>query len=413
MLVELAPALPDCKAIDGVGGWVRDALLGLQPGQCPDLDVRVATDDIGALARGLVERFGGEARVTPDFPTARWTAPGGGRSLDLSAFRAEDYPRPGANPVVRRGTGSEDLARRDFSVNAMAYRLWPPQQPALIDPHGGRADLEARRLRILHPGAFADDPSRVIRAARYASRLGFTLDAGSRAALDTLLVPGSPPGRIGRTGSRIRSEWARLLMEPSPAAALRCLADWHAGVLIGLPSIEPEDPAVLRLTAALEGDLEPIARDPLQVLALLGGPSGCEAIIEWFEFSPEDAACLRRLAAARGRWGQDLAVVGLGDHPRLDRLGLDEQVSRIPLECRDQLRLGDADLDAALRTWEREVRALAPLLTGDDLLAAGWVPGPELGEALRQTRRAQLRGELTSRDHALDRLARGRADREA
>ena len=83
-----------------------------------------------------------------------------GHELDLAGARSETYPHPGALPVVRAGAQLEqDLARRDFTVNAMAIPLHG--DPELIDPYGGEADLASKRLRVLHNRSFVDDPTDV------------------------------------------------------------------------------------------------------------------------------------------------------------------------------------------------------------------------------------------------------------
>jgi tRNA nucleotidyltransferase/poly(A) polymerase len=399
MLREVAAGSRRCEAIDLVGGWVRDRLLGLPSNASPDIDVRVATDDLPELVAALLERFGGDARITPDFPTARWQGSEAGLVVDLAAFRAEDYPRPGANPTVRPGSSAEDLARRDFTVNAIAYRIWPESECGLIDPHSGIADTEARCLRLLHPGSFAEDPTRVLRAARYAARLGFALDSSGRTALAEL-VSGAA---ISRTGSRLRSEWARLVAEPAAVPAIRGLLDWSAGALIGLPALRADDRSLLRLSECLaEDELADLASDPLRVLALLGGPASCDAVVDWFELPEEQGVRLGQLAEVMGRW----AV-----RPVSCLRQLDDQVRGIPADCRAQLRLADPDQDRLLRRWQQEVSGLAPLITGSDLLAQGWEAGPKVGEVLAALRAAQLEGSLTSRAAALDKAAAWRADR--
>ena len=104
-----------------------------------------------------------------------------GREIDVAQTRAESYPRPGALPEVRPATIDEDLARRDFTVNAMAYPL--AEDGELLDPHGGLDDLRAGLLRVLHERSFIDDPTRALRAARYAARFGFELDKATASLL--------------------------------------------------------------------------------------------------------------------------------------------------------------------------------------------------------------------------------------
>ena len=98
-----------------------------------------------------------------------------GLSIDLARARAEIYPAPGLNPLVEPDSLEKDLARRDFTVNAMAVVLQPDGRRLLLDPHGGQEHLVKRQLAFLHEGSVKDDPTRVIRAARYGARLGFSL----------------------------------------------------------------------------------------------------------------------------------------------------------------------------------------------------------------------------------------------
>ena len=182
-----------------VGGAVRDLLLGRDR---TDLDIAVEGD-----AAAVGRRLGGEVRTHERFATA--TVHTAGLELDLATSRSESYPEPGALPEIQPATLSEDLARRDFTLNAMAVPL--AGDPELIDPHGGLEDLERGALRVLHDGSFVDDPTRALRAARYAARYGFDLDAGHRAA---------PPGGRPRDGverpGRRRAPQARRGADSAP-----------------------------------------------------------------------------------------------------------------------------------------------------------------------------------------------------
>ena len=188
-----------------VGGAVRDLLLHRVHNDpwlgVPDLDLVVEDpDDPGdqavahRLARRLRQRLGAGVVLSSQEHRAygtveiqlRWEQ---ARVLiDLASARSESYPVPGENPLVRFGSLQEDLARRDFTINAMALVLGPCREadagmtftPAglgtcLLDPHGGQRDLHHRQLRFLHPGSVRDDPTRIVRGARYAGRMGFKL----------------------------------------------------------------------------------------------------------------------------------------------------------------------------------------------------------------------------------------------
>ncbi|MFS6826515.1 CCA tRNA nucleotidyltransferase [Cyanobium sp. ATX-6F1] len=158
--------------------------------------------------------------------------------LDLASARQESYPAPGENPVVRFAALADDLARRDFTINAMALELAPAAGGVvaleLLDPHGGQADLAARRLRLLHGSSLNDDPTRVLRAARYAARLGFELAPGSLEQLRRTLAawpwawrPGDPPELAPPAlGTRLRMELDLLLEREDWREALGCLQAW-------------------------------------------------------------------------------------------------------------------------------------------------------------------------------------------
>jgi len=152
------------------GGVVRDLWRG-DTAPARDLDV-VIEGDGPAVARALAHALGGTLVEHERFLTAS-VATAHGR-VDVVTARTERYERPGALPRVLPGSLAQDLRRRDFTVNAMAVEL-ASTTFGLLDPLGGVADLERGRLRILHPLSFVEDPTRMLRAARYAARLGFAL----------------------------------------------------------------------------------------------------------------------------------------------------------------------------------------------------------------------------------------------
>ncbi len=203
-----------------VGGAVRDASLGRTP---TDLDVALEgpASTTEKVVHGLAEEgFTCEARHAR-FGTATIRAASGTR-IDLATTREETYPVPGALPVVRCGAPIErDLARRDFSIHAMALALGPDgREEARLDPFDGAGDLSLRRIRLLHAGSLADDPTRVLRAARYAARLGFALDAGFIAAMQH----GVTSGAFGTiSGDRLRRALEEVLSEENRDVALELL----------------------------------------------------------------------------------------------------------------------------------------------------------------------------------------------
>ena len=153
-----------------VGGTVRDLVVGREPAD-PDI---VVVGSGHRLGKALAERTGGEVKATSQFGTASIMTPAG--AVDVAAARRETYREPGALPDVRASGMDDDLARRDFSVNAMAVSITPDTWGNLLDPQRGMSDCARRRLRVLHEHSFQDDPTRMLRAARFEVRLGFKLN---------------------------------------------------------------------------------------------------------------------------------------------------------------------------------------------------------------------------------------------
>ena len=204
-----------------VGGAVRDLLLRRDP-----VDVDVALEGSVRTAASVVSSLTREAGWSCEarherFGTATLRGPGGER-VDLAATREETYPHPGALPVVKAGVPiGRDLARRDFTVHAMAFRVGDAgiERP-LVDPFGGESDLELRSIRLLHEASLADDPTRVFRAARYAARLDFRLDPGFEAAMRR----GVDAGAFSRiSGDRLRRALHEVLSEDNRAVAVEIL----------------------------------------------------------------------------------------------------------------------------------------------------------------------------------------------
>jgi tRNA nucleotidyltransferase (CCA-adding enzyme) len=352
-----------------VGGAVRDALLGVAHG--PDVDLVVEGDAI-ALARAVGRALGGRVVAHERFRTARVDF-AHGRHLDVVTARRETYATPGALPDVVPGSLEDDLARRDFTVNAIAYVLCGEASGTLVDPHDGRADIGAERIRVIRPGAFPEDPSRVIRALRYAARLGFRMDAATEAEAREV----APTVTLER--SRVADEAARMLAE---ASALQAVA---MAAAIGVRWPDPD----------------PRRDDRLAALDTALGRPGAPAPPAWalrmgLAVRPEDAAdaalpVWARAVAAEVRDGLTLAPRLVGDaRPS----GVDTALRDVPPAAQVGALVGGAEVVAR---WWGEWRDCAPDVTGADLVAAGVAPGPSIGRALRAVRAAVLDGEVRGR----------------
>jgi tRNA nucleotidyltransferase (CCA-adding enzyme) len=328
-----------------VGGAVRDLLLGR--GRA-DIDLVVEGD-----AAALALRLGADVVSHERFATAKVNLDGHG--VDIATARTESYPHPGALPEVEPAAQIEaDLARRDFTINAMAIPL--RGEPDLIDPHGGKADLAAGLLRVLHPRSFVDDPTRALRAARYAARFGFELEPETET-----LLGGADLGTVST--DRRDAELLRLAGEVKAPRAFSLLAEW------GLVEL----------------------RD--------GGADLAGRVAELLQSSPwgEGVAHDRALfAAALGpRGGEEALAVARPERPS-EAVAL--AAGRDPIELVLARALGAEWLDRYVEEW----RAVALEIDGEALIAAGVPQGPAIGRGLEEALRRKLDGEITGRDEELE-----------
>ena len=188
-----------------VGGFVRDLLL-----KRPSLDIDIVVEgDAIQVANAMCERWNGTLDVHPQFGTATVTPadvllP----KVDFVTARSETYQGAGTLPTVARGTITDDLRRRDFSINALAIRLDTSAFGEIVDETGGLEDLQKGIVRVLHKQSYTDDPTRIFRAFRYAGRYGFCIPE-----TDTVLMQEALPVLAQLSGERIRNEIDRILLE--------------------------------------------------------------------------------------------------------------------------------------------------------------------------------------------------------
>jgi tRNA nucleotidyltransferase (CCA-adding enzyme) len=258
---------------------------------------------------------------------------------------------PAVEPAARV---EADLSRRDFTINAMAIPL--DRDPDLIDPHGGRADLAAGLLRVLHPGSFVDDPTRAPRAARYAARFGFELEPET----ETLLREAN---LSTVSADRREAELLRLAGEAEAPRAFALLAEWGL-----VDPREGGDQLVADLAELLQSS-------------------------PWSEFAPRDRALL---AAALGPSGGEGALAEARPGRPSEAVAL--AAGRDPVELALARALGAEWLDRYLAEW----RDVTLEIDGEALIAAGVPQGPAIGRGLDEALRRKLDGEVTGREQELD-----------
>ncbi len=326
-----------------VGGSVRDSLLGKEP-----LDLDIAVDGpVGPFAAGLDP----DAVLHERFDTAAISI--GDRRVDLARTRSEIYRKPGALPEVEPASIETDLSRRDFTINAIAVALDDPE--TLIDPLGGVEDLDRGVLRVIHPASFEDDPTRALRAARYAARLGFDIDHRSAdllAAVDLTTV--SP--------QRIRAELELISREPEAPEALRLASAWRL--------IQISDEELGLVTAAFD------------LLATESWAAFCSRadVVE---------AVLDQRYAGR--------MEDLNEYPGSPSRATSLAGRKDPTEL-ILARAGGAEW---LDSWVSEWRSVGLRISGDDLIAAGVPAGEAVGIGLEAAQRAALDEDLLDRDAQL------------
>lgn len=372
-----------------VGGPVRDHLLGAQ---IKDLDIAVA-GSAPSLAQKLADALGGRLTVHPRFRTATVWLPEARPSVDLVTARRESYERPGALPDVEPGTIADDLWRRDFTLNAMAIPIYG-DDAELVDPYGGRADLEAGVIRTLHGASFRDDPTRMFRAVRYEQRFGFRIDdatlADMRAALD-----GGAMATI--SGPRIGNELRRMISERAPLPALR-----RATELGLLAAIHPAMPAMEHWDRLEGWSSAPPGAQP----ADREWPASWAAALFWTLTQDQVASLALKnpMHTLRARY-VDMLKEGL---PMLEEDGLmpSEICSFLDYPRPEgsavyalTVALAFAGPVAAerIRRYLTEWQHLQPHLRGSDLLELGVPEGPAVGEALAALRKARLDGVTRTR----------------
>jgi len=387
-----------------VGGGVRDLLL-----ERDNLDIDLVVEgDATALAAAWSARTGDRVHTHDRFGTATVTVDREGLPprfrVDLATARTEFYEYPSALPTVEHSSLKKDLYRRDFTINALAVDLDPDHFGTLIDYFGGRRDIKDGQIRVLHTWSFVEDPTRALRAVRFATRYGFTIGAQT----ERLIQGAGRLGLYGRlSGKRLFTELAHLLAEPDPVAGIAALG--HLGVLAGVePALEDGAAALPRLQRAAEALAwhrlqfpdRPVRAWQVYLMAL-GGTLG-PGVRQRFRERLDAPGRFRRTWE---RWDDlpERAAAGLAGRGAPDSVRVDHLLKGAPAEVLVYL-MAATESEAVRRAVALYLTSLADLrtaLTGRDLKALGIAPGPVYREILEALREARIRGEVETRDDEL------------
>jgi tRNA nucleotidyltransferase (CCA-adding enzyme) len=377
-----APALMDhlteAVPVYLVGGAVRDLLLGGRP---LDLDLVVEGDPAPVIAA-----LGGDVRSHDRFGTS--TVSLDGFTYDLARSRRETYARPGALPDVSPAPLSEDLLRRDFTVNALAIALVGASAGGLETAPRALEDLRRHTLRVLHDASFVDDPTRALRLARYASRLEFEIEPHTRELLESALDAGAI---TTVSGSRIGAELRLLAREPDPVSALRCLGELGIAHAIHPALGLDDEPLARRALAMLPGD----GRRDLLALALAARqvpPPELAYLLHQLAFEASD----RHVIIAAATKSTTLAR-------ELERAQRPSEIAEAVADAGPELvaLAGALGPERAARAWLRELRHVGLEIGGNDLIEAGVREGPAIGVGLHAALSAKLDGRTSGREAEL------------
>ncbi|MEM6349150.1 MAG: CBS domain-containing protein [Cyanobacteria bacterium P01_D01_bin.14] len=408
-----------------VGGAVRDLLLSPTTGllQLQDIDLVVdgaqTLPETGAgiaLAEMIQQQDPQvEVQIHGQFQTAALVWPKGTElgplMVDIATARTEFYAYPAANPEVEASSIRQDLYRRDFTINAMAIALTPPQAGQLLDFFGGWVDLQQQHIRVLHANSFIEDPTRIFRAVRFATRLDFEIDSQTeqfiRYAVASgiyrdLQQSGLPHRRLPALQTRLKTELKYLLESAQWAVALQQLERLGA-----LSCVHPD----LSLTPELMAQLQRLGRwhqrfasdfaqrTPRWQLLLEGvltdlHESGA-VVAQRLELPTESQERLGQLTAVES---QLLATLPNIHQPSGLRAALNPHSPLLLwlIAVRHPRVLGTQIWRYLLR-----LRTVSSPLDGHDLKQLGYSPGPEFKQMLTTLTAAALDGQVTDRASAV------------
>lgn len=344
-----------------VGGPLRDLLLGKS---LIDLDLALERETEQFAARFAV-RCNGELQAYPRFLTFKVSI-SGLEAIDIATTRREVYEHPGALPVVSPASLRDDMARRDFTVNAIALNL---RAEEIIDFFGARADLQERLIRVLHDRSFLDDPTRIYRGIRLATRLGFEIESHTRELMRAALQ-GNALGTVSR--ERLWREFLLALAEQDRARVLFEFARY------GLVGRRPVEDALLEELTRVDQYVRLLNADaPVAFLALLSAEDFAGAGL-----SQKQIDSIR--AVKHELRGFINEVQGMPERQALARF------RDVSLEKMAVAAASDPRLDPLLRRY-RDFARLDIGIRGDQL---GVPSGPHIGSALEKTRQALFFGEI-------------------
>jgi tRNA nucleotidyltransferase (CCA-adding enzyme) len=388
-----------------VGGFVRDLVIKQEN---LDVDLVIEGDGI-AFAKTFAARHGARARVFQKFKTAVIIFPDDFK-MDVATARTEYYDFPGALPVVEYSSIKMDLYRRDFTINTLAVNLNPEEFGTLLDFFGAHRDLKERRISVLHNLSFVEDPTRVFRAIRFEQRFGFRI---SKLTINLInnAVRNNFFDRL--SGVRLFHELELILHEENPIPAIARLAELDL-----LKTIHPRlwfdegTRAMLERVRAVISWMslsyleEKFERWLVYFLGLVEplNPEEIKELMERFRPPPRLAASIMQ-----GKEAADQALLKLfrlGEEP--SRSQIYQLLSPIGTEFLLYMMAKSRQEPSKrlISLYFTHLKHLKPELSGRDLVALGFQPGPQIKEILNRLHEARLNEVVQDKREELELIRR-------
>jgi tRNA nucleotidyltransferase (CCA-adding enzyme) len=388
-----------------VGGFVRDLVIKQEN---LDVDLVIEGDGI-AFAKTFAARHGARARVFQKFKTAVIIFPDDFK-MDVATARTEYYDFPGALPVVEYSSIKMDLYRRDFTINTLAVNLNPEEFGTLLDFFGAHRDLKERRISVLHNLSFVEDPTRVFRAIRFEQRFGFRI---SKLTINLInnAVRNNFFDRL--SGVRLFHELELILHEENPIPAIARLAELDL-----LKTIHPRlwfdegTRAMLERVRAVISWMslsyleEKFERWLVYFLGLVEplNPEEIKELMERFRPPPRLAASIMQ-----GKEAADQALLKLfrlGEEP--SRSQIYQLLSPIGTEFLLYMMAKSRQEPSKrlISLYFTHLKHLKPELSGRDLVALGFQPGPQIKEILNRLHEARLNEVVQNKREELELIRR-------
>ena len=384
-----------------VGGCVRDLFLGRENF---DLDFVIEGNAI-TLAETLESNYPGKFEILAKhdrFQTATLTFHGKvDREIDLSTARTEFYEYPAALPTVEASLLEQDLFRRDFTINALAICVNPDEYGDVVDFFRGIQDIDARLIRILHPFSFIEDPTRIMRAVRFAARLRFDIEESTRRQAERAIAMGIFD-ELG--GFRLKEELRLILESPERLTSLSLLRELGDNFRFLAEELNYDSILRLRMRRA-ERLLEknPLSRAWTVYLGVLLSQLHAallETVLERLNL-PNDERDWIRAGVLLPRLLESKPEEGNANSAIYARLRGHADQS---LAIAASLATPGSPVRRAIKVYLDELRHVKPSFSGDDLIKLGFPQGPEIKEALSLVLNAKLDGAVKTKHDELQLL---------